>query len=101
MVTMSAQVSVVGLVESHLDSFAVAAARQLGEVVGVAVTMVSTGGEPRTVGASNPLVRRVDEGQVRVGQGPCLDALAGRGAPPGAGLAPRPPRAPDRPAPPA
>lgn len=76
---MSEQVSVVGLVESHLDSFAVAAARQLAGVVGVAVTMVSTGGEPRTVGASNPLVRRVDEVQFRVGQGPCLDVLAGGG----------------------
>lgn len=77
---MNEHVTAVGLIESHLDAFTTSAARRLGDVAGVAVTMVSTHGEPRTVGASNTLVRQTDEVQFRFGRGPCLDALAGGGA---------------------
>ena len=37
------------------------------------------GGRIETVAATDELVRRVDEAQYSTGEGPCIEALKGRG----------------------
>lgn len=74
-----AAVQVSAAVTDYLEDLTRRSHLRLGNVAGVAVSMVGAGDEPVTAGASTQLARTVDAVQYAIGTGPCLDALAGSG----------------------
>lgn len=85
--TASMSTSVIELLGGYLDDLSLRVERELAAVSsdggdalgGVAVTMTVAEAGSVTAGASTELAREVDALQYRLGQGPCLDALSGRG----------------------
>ena len=64
----------VPMLSDYMDDLAVSAHEHLGDVAGVAVTVI-VDGAPFTIGSSTRLALDVDQIQYEVGLGPCLTAL--------------------------
>jgi hypothetical protein len=62
------------MLSDYMDDLAVSAHEHLGDVAGVAVTVI-VDGAPFTIGSSTRLALDVDQIQYEVGLGPCLTAL--------------------------